>query len=296
MEKEILTQQEVSYRLDVMAEKIRRDLDSGERVLRVYGIPRGGVPIALGLGGRGFSVVETAAQADVVVDDIRDSGKTAERYARDYPLLPFYALIDKKGGDSCGWVVFPWEASEEASIEDAFVRLIQYVGEDPERGGLKETPLRMARAWREWCKGYNEDPKCILKTFDDGGSNYDQQIVIRDLPFYSHCEHHLAPFFGTVSIGYIPNEGRIVGLSKFGRLVDAFSRRLQVQERLTTQVAMTIWDELKPIGVGVVIRARHMCMESRGICKSGEVTVTSKLLGVHMTSAKANEEFLLLTR
>lgn len=172
--------------------------------------------------------------------------------------------------------------------------LLRWLGEDPDREGLKETPRRVTKAWRDWTKGYSQNPADVLKVFKDGGEKYDEMVVVRDIPFYSHCEHHLAPFFGTATIAYLPN-GRIVGLSKLVRLLEVFSRRLQVQERITTQVADSLDDQLQPRGVGVVLRARHFCMETRGVCKAGTETVTSALRGCFVETA-VRTEFLKLAR
>ena len=165
--------------------------------------------------------------------------------------------------------------------------------EDPTREGLQETPARVVKAWQHWTKGYAEDPATILKTFEDGAEDYDEMIVVSGLPVWSTCEHHTAPFFGEAHIGYVPKK-RIVGLSKFGRLVDCFARRLQVQERLTMQIANAIQEHLKPKGVGVILRCRHLCMESRGIQSSGTITITSALLGGMKTDEQARNEFLAL--
>lgn len=162
---------------------------------------------------------------------------------------------------------------------DATTELLLHIAPDHEREGLIETPMRVAKAWGEWTRGYAQNPADVLKAFDDGAENYDEMVVVKDIPFYSTCEHHLAPFFGTARIGYIPN-GRVVGLSKLPRLLDVFARRLQVQERITTQVADSLMEHLQPRGVGVVLTARHLCMESRGVCKQGAETVTSALRGV----------------
>lgn len=179
--------------------------------------------------------------------------------------------------------------------EEIVKELLSMVGEDPERGGLKETPARVVKAWKHWTKGYDESPAEILKEFDDGAENYDQIIFVKDIPIYSHCEHHLAPIFGTVTIAYIPN-GKIVGLSKLSRLADCFARRLQVQERLTNQIADALQEHLNPIGVGVYIKARHMCMESRGICQQGHHTITSALRGAIKNDPASRAEFLAAAR
>lgn len=172
--------------------------------------------------------------------------------------------------------------------------LIRMIGDDPHREGLKETPDRVVNAWKEWGSGYGKDPKSILKSFEDGAERYDQFVIVKDIPVYSMCEHHLASIFGTATIGYIPN-GRIVGLSKFSRLVNIFARRLQVQERLTQQIALALQDELRPKAVAVVLKCRHLCMESRGICVPGTVTITSAMLGQARDEPECRAEFLRLS-
>lgn len=169
------------------------------------------------------------------------------------------------------------------------------IGENPKRGGLIDTPKRVIKAWDEWTSGYKINPLSVFKTFEDGAEDYDNMIVVKDLPFYSHCEHHLAPFFGTATIAYLPRRKKIIGLSKLGRLLEIFSRRLQVQERLTVQIANTLAKSpLKPKGVGVVVKARHLCMESRGYCKQGHVTITSALRGEFLKDPAVRAEFMSL--
>lgn len=169
--------------------------------------------------------------------------------------------------------------------------LLGYLDPDHPREGLADTPARVAKAWRHWCSGYDMDPAEVLKVFEDGAASYDEMVLVRDIPLYSKCEHHLADIFGTACVAYIPN-GRIVGLSKLSRLVDGFARRLQVQERLTVQIADALEEHLKPLGVGVLIRARHMCMESRGICQQGHHTVTTALRGAMKHDPRTRSEFL----
>lgn len=161
------------------------------------------------------------------------------------------------------------------------------------REGLEDTPKRVTKAMAHWFSGYDADIADILKVFEDGAENYDQMVIVKDIPVYSKCEHHMADIFGTVTIAYIPN-GKIVGLSKLSRVVDAFARRLQVQERLTNQIADAIAEHLEPLGVGVIMRARHMCMESRGICQQGHHTITTALRGVVKTEAETRAEFMTL--
>lgn len=174
--------------------------------------------------------------------------------------------------------------------QDIIIQLLKMIGEDPTREGLLETPKRVIKAWGEWTSGYAVDTSKLFKDFGDGAEGYDQMILIGPIPFYSHCEHHLAAIIGEAYTAYIPN-GRVAGLSKFARLVDAYAKRLQIQERMTTQIADDIEKYLNPLGCGVVLRARHMCMESRGVCKPGATTITSALRGCfHEDACRA--EFL----
>lgn len=267
---------------------------------KCYPIPRGGVPAAYAVQAclPTMVIVEDPEQADFFLDDIVDTGKTLQKWCDRFPGKPFFALIDKTDITSPfqqKWVIFPWEGTSEAGITDHITRLIQYVGEDATRQGLLETPVRVAKAWKEWTSGYKVDPAKVLKTFQDGAEAYDQIILVRDIPFYSHCEHHLAPFFGVAHVGYIP-DGRIVGLSKIPELVRIFSQRLQVQERLTAQVADAMFDHLAPKGVGVIMEARHLCMESRGKRVAGQSTTTSAMRGVFAEDPSCKAEFIQLTR
>jgi GTP cyclohydrolase I len=171
----------------------------------------------------------------------------------------------------------------------AISELLTGVGEDGDREGLTETPARAAKAWLKWTEGYGQDPQALLKSFEE--RDYSEMVVVKDIPLYSKCEHHLADIFGTATVAYIPN-GRVLGLSKLSRLVNVFARRLQVQERMTVQVANALHvSALQPKGVGVQLRCRHMCMESRGICQQGHYTVTTALRGV-IATGEPRAEFL----
>lgn len=183
--------------------------------------------------------------------------------------------------------------SKHDVLAQATRTLLNMVDPNPGRGGIVETPDRVAKAWAFWTSGYYLDAADVLKVFEDGAEKYDEMVMVKDIPVYSHCEHHLAPIFGTATVAYIPN-GNIVGLSKLSRLVDLHARRLQVQERLTNDVAEDLWSHLKPLGVGVMIRARHMCMESRGLCQQGHHTVTVALRGVFKEQPAARAEFMSL--
>ena len=265
------------------------------RRIAIFGVPRGGVPVCYLLASIKsiYLVVDDPENADFIIDDIIDSGDTYSSWSKMFPAIPFLSLV--KPNDYPGWVVFPWEGDAEGSIESNITRLLQFIGENPSRQGLQETPKRVAKAWQHWTSGYSKKPEDILKVFEDGADGCDEMVIIKNIPFYTHCEHHLAPFFGTASVTYIP-DGKIVGLSKISRIVDMFSRRLQVQERLTNQIADALNNNLHPKGVGVVITARHLCMESRGICQQGHSTVTSALRGVLKENPSARAEFLELIK
>lgn len=182
----------------------------------------------------------------------------------------------------------------ERDMERMVVSLLEYIGEDPTREGLKDTPRRVLRAWKEWAQGYSVDPAEVLKTFEDGAEHCgDEFVIVRSIPIVSKCEHHLADVTGIAHVGYIPN-GRIVGLSKLARLADLFARRLQVQERLTNQIANALVEHLEPKGVGVVIHASHACMSTRGVKVHGSITTTSAMRGVCLTKPEARAEFLSL--
>lgn len=169
--------------------------------------------------------------------------------------------------------------------------LIKGIGEDPTREGLLDTPKRVTKAWQFWCSGYDQNPSDVLKVFKDGGETYDELLFQANIPIFSHCEHHLAAMFGVAHIAYVPN-GKVVGLSKLSRLAEIFARRLQVQERLTQQIADALMNHLQPSGVGVVLQLRHLCMESRGIQKTGTVTMSSALRGCVKDEPECRAEFM----
>ncbi len=173
-------------------------------------------------------------------------------------------------------------------IEEAVVTLLRWVGEDPERDGLRDTPARVAKAWREMTSGYDDDPAEILaRTFEEWS---DEMIILRGISFHSTCEHHLLPFHGEAIVGYLP--GKVVGISKLARLVDCFARRLQIQERMTSQIAEAIEAHLGARGVGVIVRAHHLCMGCRGVRQEQTEMVTSSMLGTLRSDAASRSEFL----
>ena len=178
-------------------------------------------------------------------------------------------------------------------VQEAVRTLLRWSGEDPQREGLLDTPARVARAWREYCQGNEEDPALHLsRTFEEVGG-YDEVVLLKDIPFQSHCEHHMAPITGKASIAYLPNN-RVVGISKLARVLHGYARRLQIQERLTAEVAECIWHHLQPQGVAVVIEAQHGCMTGRGVRTPGVGMVTSRMLGCFLDDERSRKEVLSL--
>jgi GTP cyclohydrolase IA len=292
--KKFITHREVSARVADIARRIGQ----GQTI---YGVPRGGVAPAYMLAGMtDGKVVDDPLQANIIIDDLIDSGRTYEAHRLAYPNAKFFALFEKElpipPHTSNEWLVFPWEVKgdQDESSFDIFGRLLQFVGEDLDREGLKETPKRMAKMYGEITAGYSENPGDYFKSFSENAEAYDQLITEEAIPFYSMCEHHVVPFFGEVIIGYIPDK-KLVGLSKLVRVVNTFSKRLQIQERMTHQIANTIQEYIDPIGVAVVVKARHLCMEMRGVARPGVRTTTSAMLGRMLTDSKARAEFFSLT-
>ncbi|MGS1017491.1 GTP cyclohydrolase I FolE [Allosphingosinicella humi] len=178
-------------------------------------------------------------------------------------------------------------------VQEAVRTLIRWAGDDPTREGLLDTPVRVARAWKEYAQGYAEDPAHHLsRTFEEVGG-YDEIVLLKDIPFQSHCEHHMAPILGKASIAYLPRD-RVVGISKLARVLHGFARRLQVQERLTAEVADCVWENLKPQGVAVVIEATHACMTARGVRTPGVMMTTSRMMGVFRDDERSRREVLAL--
>ena len=178
-------------------------------------------------------------------------------------------------------------------VQEAVRTLIRWAGDDPAREGLLDTPQRVARAWKEYCAGYTEDPASHLSRMFEEVGGYDEIVLLKDIPFQSHCEHHMAPIIGHAAIAYLPTD-RVVGISKLARVLHGFARRLQIQERLTAEVAQCIWNELQPKGVAVVIEASHACMTARGVRTPGVNMVTSRVMGIFRRDDKSRQEVLKL--
>lgn len=236
----------------------------------------------------------------LLVDDIEDSGTSLE-YFKLYPKLRTAVLHSARGSTDYSvskkpkdWVTYPWETKtdEAGGIKQGVVTLLRGIGEDPLREGLIETPSRVEKALHQLTAGYHEDIDGHFKTFE--AETVDQVVLLKDIPYYSLCEHHMLPFWGKISIAYIPDK-RIIGLSKLARVANAYARRLQVQERLTQQIADKIQEKLNPKGVAVLVQGEHLCMRMRGIEREGMMK-TSVLLGKFRTDGKAREEFYSLLR
>ena len=187
----------------------------------------------------------------------------------------------------------PFKMDVPDDVQDAIRTLLRWAGDDPSREGLIDTPRRVGRAWKEYCRGYMEDPaRHLERTFEEVGG-YDELVLLKNIPFQSHCEHHMAPITGTASIAYMPKD-RVVGISKLARVLHGYAARLQVQERLTAEVAQCIWDNLHPHGVAVVIEAQHGCMTGRGVRTPGVGMVTSRLLGCFLDDSRSRKEVMSL--
>lgn len=304
------TQLEFEADIVTLSEQIRK---SDRPISAIYGVPRGGVPVAMALAqklGLPLDGWEEKGQLLcsrrvphplelLVVDDLIDSGKTRRRFSH----LQLFACLHEKTtepvADFCPnrsmnpseWIHYWWEGSEVQSIEDAVIRQLQFIGEDVGREGLKETPGRVVRSWGELYAGYKQDPAKVFKVFEDGAC--DEMVLLKNVEFYSTCEHHMLPFFGRAHIAYIPN-GKVIGVSKLARLLEVYSRRLQIQERLGQQITTAINTHLKPKGAACILEAQHFCMTSRGIQKQNSVMVTSSLTGVFRDGATTRSELLNL--
>lgn len=244
--------------------------------------------------GVGFALDEGAInQGTLIFDDLIDSGKTLSKWpSNDHAVLyrkPHSPMVTYSVREIDNWIEFPFEEEQPAS--DAVVRILQACGEDPTREGLVKTPERFMKMMAEMTAGYGQTSLELFKS--QFASPNDQMVVVKDIDFFSLCEHHMVPFFGKAHIAYIP-DGQVLGLSKFARLVELYARRLQIQENLTNQIGEDIKRELKAKGVMVVIQAKHLCMAMRGVQKANAETVTSFISGAFKTNAEARQEALKL--
>jgi GTP cyclohydrolase I len=272
-------------------------IDKPENV--VYGIPKGGMILTAFL--KHAKVVHLPECANVILDDIVDTGNTMNFYAKAYPNALQYALFDRKTSKEDytyfknKWLVFPWEVTPmaEDTVQQNIVRTLEYIGEDPKREGLLDTPNRVVKSWSKIFEGYQKDPKEIFTCFESDG--YDQIVLLKDIEVYSMCEHHMLPFFGKAHVAYIP-DGKVVGISKLARLVDIFARRLQIQERICEQVTDALIQNLNPKGAACIIEAKHMCMCMRGVEKQNSTMSTSSLKGIFLTDSAAKNELIQLIK
>lgn len=294
-----VTYEEIHQAALELALRWKPDVGTGA-IVNIFGVPRGGcVPAALVAGELRLPLTEDYHyDRTLIVDDLTDSGNTLLKFAavgyrvdalfrKSWSLTDIAPLAIHLTDD---WLTFPWEV--DASLDGPEVnvtRLLQAIGEDPTRPGLADTPSRVVKAMREMTSGRDVDVAALLgRVFDD---TCDEMVVVRNIEFTSLCEHHLLPFTGTAAVAYIPTD-KVVGLSKLARLVDAFAQRLQVQERMTQEIAGAITEHLAPKGVGVIVAARHSCMGCRGVKKPSAEMVTSALSGLIKDDPKARGEFL----
>lgn len=307
MNKTFISWAEFYKLVEILKSKVEKDKYSS-----IYGIPRGGISVAQALAYKlDIPLISSLEDLDssqnvLVVDDIVDSGRTIEKYKK-YNVAVLHVKPTAKikpnyyVEETDAWIVYPWEITEtgkDEGLQENIVRLLAYIGEDPNREGLRETPKRVEKAWQFWTKGYKENAKDVMKTFENpsnNGKHIDQLIIVPNIDFYSMCEHHLAPFYGTISIGYVPRD-KVLGISKFARLSEIYARRLQIQERLGQQIADDVMKYLEPQGVGVIIRGIHLCMRSRGVEKQNTEMVTSVMLGFFRDKPELRQEFLNLMK
>jgi len=281
---------------------------SYHRYKLIYAIPQGGVVLGMKLSELlGIPLTTTRPDREdrrssiLVVDDVSDSGKTLEREAGHFATT---AVLHRKTWseyiptfcvhDNCeNFIIYWWEGSEERSIDDSVIRQLQFIGEDPTREGLVETPKRVVKSWDKIYGGYDQKPEDVLKIFEEGAC--DEMVLLKDIEFYSTCEHHMLPFYGTAHIAYIPDK-KIVGISKLARLLEIYTRRLQIQERIGDQVTGTLMEQLAPKGAACILEAQHFCMTSRGVEKQNSIMVTSSLKGAFLDDRSARAEFIQLAQ
>jgi len=249
----------------------------------VFGIPKGGMIVSNFLE---CKKTHDPNEATVIVDDIVDSGRTKKLHTENFPKARFITVVDKQIGSKYdGYIVFPWEQAEE-DAEHTVAKMIEHLGDNPLREGIIDTPKRVVKSWKTIYGGYNQTPEEVLKT--SFNVDYDEMIISKDIEFYSTCEHHMLPFFGKAHIAYIPR-ANVVGLSKLSRLLEVYARRMQIQERLTNQIADGMMKVMNPLGCGVIIEAKHFCMVCRGVQKKNSTMITSAIRGLFKSAEVKNE-------
>lgn len=296
------SQKEFSRDIEILANLIDR-----KKYTSIYPVPRGGIYVGIALSTRlNLPLIdsEDIHKGTLIVDDLIDSGATRKRYIdndfacihiKHYTPVEFPNYYVEAKGE---WIEYFWEKySNEKPATDAVTRLIEMIGEDPNREGLKETPDRVIKSYETLFSGYKQSPKDIIKTFDADG--YNELVLLKDIEIYSMCEHHILPIIGKAHIGYIPDK-RVIGISKLARIADMFARRLQIQERLADNISSTIMEYLNPLGAACVIEARHLCVQMRGVSKQNSIMTTSSLKGIFLensdTGRAARKEFMGLIR
>ncbi len=300
MNKRYYNTNDFQYDLQELAVHIPLDRYSG-----IYGVPQGGAVLAMALSDRlRLPLLDKPNTDALIVDDIIDTGKTRS----NFPLNDFACLHIKKHSqfnvganktfsvhkDVTDWIVYWWEGTQEKSILPTFERQLEYIGENPNREGLVGTPERILKSWDKLFFGYKIETKDIITVFDNEG--YDEMVLLKDIEFYSMCEHHFLPFFGKAHVAYIPDK-KVIGISKLARLIDVYARRLQIQERICEQVTRDLMKYLEPKkGSACIIEAQHLCMLMRGVQKQNSVMVTSSLKGAFYDKQEAREELMGLIK
>jgi len=293
--------------IDERAEQLALTISKTKRrlPLYIYPVPRGGIPAALIVRNKLENLnhpsilVEKFANSNLIIDDIINSGKTRNQFCDEIEdENNFFALINKQTPQDkdIGWVIFPWERmnneGEGQGPVENIRRLLEYIGEDPERDGLKETPERVLNSYEKLYEGYSQNADDLVKVFNQ---KCDEIILLKNIEFYSTCEHHMLPFFGKAHIAYIP-QNKVIGISKLARILEMFSRRLQIQERICNQVTETIKRILNPQGCACILEAQHFCMTSRGVEKQHSIVVTSSLKGVFLEKSTARAELMSMVK
>lgn len=292
--------------VNTLLDQIQKYYDLGNpHFVAVYGIPQGGIPLAIVLANilKIPLVTEfTFGQNILVVDDLIDSGTTIKKYNREAiavlghkPLSPLTSGIPLFTGGllTQEWIHFWYEPPITVDPERLITRMLEYIGENPNRDGLLETPARVIKSFKRIYGGYKQDPVKVMKTFDE--KEHDEMVILKDITLHSTCEHHMLPFSGVAHIAYIPN-GRVLGVSKLVRVLEIFSRRLQIQERICDQVTAALMEHLKPLGAACVISARHSCMTARGVEQQSSLMVTSSLKGVFLDKPEVRAEFISMIK